>query len=100
MNLSNREIIAIAVTRPATFAHIVRGFQFDDRAECVVIEAMRAIGPGEVYETWISDVMHAAEQIEPRIDWPAWWRETVATQERLLGRIQEHKERRATNGAG
>lgn len=96
MRLDNRDIVAIAVTRPQTFEHILRGFVFTDRVELAVIEAMRIVGPADDYQAWVNEVMDVAKQIEPRVDWPAWWRETIATQERLLGRIQEHKERQAT----
>ena len=89
MQLSNREIIAIAVTRPRTFEGILRGFTFCDRAELAIIESMRLVGPQEDYRQWIDHVTDMAKALDPLTDWATWWRETIATQERLLSRIAE-----------
>ena len=91
MRLSNRQIVAIAVTRPQTFEHILRGFVFTDAAELAVIEAMRIVGTSEDYQAWIAEVMDTAKALESRIDWSAWWHETIAVQNSLLSDLKQNR---------
>jgi hypothetical protein len=54
-----------------------------------IVDAMRIAGPSEGYRAWIDYVSETAKTLRPATDWAAWWRETIAIQNRLLGRIAD-----------
>jgi hypothetical protein len=89
MKLSDREIVAIAATRPKTYEGILRGFQFTDLDLLAIVDAMRIAGPSEDYRAWIDYVSETAKTLRPSTDWATWWRETIGIQATLLARIAE-----------
>lgn len=93
MRLSNRQIVAAAIALPQHFpaAKIAIDFRFVDMGEIAVLEAMQLVEPNADYDQWVGEVMDMAKALESRVDWPAWWRETMAVEESLLADIKQHR---------